>query len=353
MSEKIVKKVIVLVMVFAMAALLSPTISGKVVYAATNSTAQGIYDALIAEGSAFSNAKKQNEEYFIYNASLEDNRITITVNPTEEYAEYYNQYNTGNDSCYYDVGDDGYVSCTSGESDYKTELYLQAYIADAVAGYLKMDREIINKYMLAAQIETRNQTENASGNIVIDTQYYKVSQPDEHGLTDIKLYAGEKYSDSVVNELLDRVYFDEKTVKTLDVEALTDTYTSSVVNTGKYGAVIDGNKYKVKMYFYVYGSDIDHNAYESIKNLVAALKPVGYDDFAAKYNKTSTEGGNVAATRTEWSVYPPSADDIQERFGGDTSFDISKHTFLAVEFRPPGPSAERRLLWVSSPSGLF
>ena len=279
MKRKALRSCAAVLVSAAVAVSAAPALPAMLTYAADESTAteqeimEGVYAALIAEDSDFSKLKEFSDGYADYEASIESDElgeytITIAYTPNADYAEAYGEESS---SAYFTY-DDGYIQCTASETDMLTAI-MAAYMLSAVSDYYSMDDALTTGYINAVDASTED-IDN------VDSAYYsRHLDTDGSKLYNIKFYAGSAWDESVMNEVLDSVYYNDTVIKNLGVEELSEFDSiSSYTHVGKFYTYCEGNKDEITLTLAERG-EYDTLGYNSITNLINTLKPYGYDEF--------------------------------------------------------------------------
>ena len=195
-----------------------------------------------------------------FSESIEGDSIVIKIDGVDEIVGI-----AGTDGDYTYTLDGDYITYVSSEQDYTGPSMLM-FIADSVADYLGMSKELVSGYILA--VSSRG----------IENDYFLVQTDDATGETTYMLYVGGAYDLS----LIDDMYIDDTALEYTD--ALTEDSMSSAVNVGKIISRFDGSADEVRIAVGEYGENTELT-YKSVRNLVAKLQPVGYEDFAAEYTQ--------------------------------------------------------------------
>ena len=256
MAKRIVVATLALALVLAQAAMAEPDPAIK-----------GIFDAMLAEGSGYSNMKLIYADYMpnaTYEETLADDSFTIGIN------------NTGYvDGSWTFTKDGDFLTTTVGTEDFNGAA-MALYAINAAGVYLGMDPDIISGYVngvLSLDIENDNiilATDEAAG-----TESYRINIA---GPWDMKE--------------LDQITFNDST---LFFDALTDEDISYTGSIGKFMVVANGNVDEDAILLGEYGG-LDDLGYQSIINVVNVLKPKGYEDFTANYTELADAEG------AGWSV---------------------------------------------------
>ena len=245
MAKRIVVAALALALVLAQAAMAEPDPAIK-----------GIFDAMLAEGSGYSNMKLIYADYMpnaTYEETLADDSFTIGIN------------NTGYvDGSWTFTKDGDFLTTTVGTEDFNGAA-MALYAINAAGVYLGMDPDIISGYVngvLSLDIENDNiilTTDEAAG-----TESYRINIA---GPWDMKE--------------LDQITFNDST---LFFDALTDEDISYTGSIGKFMVVANGNVDEDAILLGEYG-ELDETARKSLVNIVGILQPEGWEAFTADYTE--------------------------------------------------------------------
>ncbi len=258
------------VLTLVLAVALAPTS-----FAESPDTLQAVYDALVAEGSDFNQSRDMYASYFegvSMDAVLENDRIVITLDSTNEYVE--------SGSWTFALDGDNLTTTLSAEDFYGSSMVMILF--QAVAASRGVNSSLLNGYIAGLG----------------ENNPYLIAEADENAGTSkysIPLNASYDF------EGLDQMVMTEDTVYFFG--ALDEDYTSKGGNYGKVVMVMNGNVHSLTMLICEYG-ELDDVAYQDIINAVSATKPDGWETFVAEY----TELKNVETA--DYSVVL-NADDAQ------------------------------------------
>lgn len=281
-------------------ALLLLPFAPKAYAAVDDDTVRGIFEALIAEDSAYSEMKASYTEFYpetVFSETLDDNGFTLAVSGNEYF-----------EGCWTFTldGDDLVLSCSS--EDY-TGTMMSSYVLNAAGKYYGMNTDLLNGYIIGL---------NA---MELENHYFVVEKDEESGTTTVRIYVGGPYEMKGLDEML-------LEPPVLDFEPLDDNYISMAANCGKLSMIANGNARGVKILVGEYGG-LDELAYQSILNVVKVLQPAGWEDFLNDYtelSETDTEAYTVtlnADGEAVAEIYEPRENVSYAllRFGEEESYD--------------------------------
>lgn len=256
--KHIIKTVVLLALAFA---LLVP-----VACAEPSDAVKGIYDALLAEGSDYSETKAMYAEFYpdmTFEETLDDNGFTISVSGSESM-----------DGSWRFVQDGDNLTTAVSAVEY-TGAMLVIQVVNAAGAYYGMDTDVLSGYI------------NGLSLLGIANDNFTVI-PEEDATT---------YSINIAGpwdmKELDQMMLDENT---LYYGPLEDDYSSMMSNIGKIMMVANGNTEDVTILLGEYGG-LDDLAFRSIVNVVGILQPNGWEDFVANYTELSdVEADGYAVT---------------------------------------------------------
>lgn len=222
-------------------------------------TLKGIYEALLAPDSDYSQNKALYLEFYPeleYSESLEADRIKLSRKANG------NEYFT--DSATDFVLDGNYLTAVIAQDDFVGIARVQE-MANAVAGYLGMETELVSGYL------------NGLSDPAIETDNFTMTEDEAAGTFTFKLYIGGPWD----MKELDRMVLSEAV---LDAEPLGEDYSSQGGSVGKMQYLANGNVDNYTALFAEYGQ-LDDVAYQSIVNMISLRKPVGYEAFLADFTE--------------------------------------------------------------------
>jgi len=257
--KRIVKTVILLALVLA---LLIPT-----AWAEPDAAVKGIYDALLAEGSDYSEAKAISAEYSPetkYDEKLEDDGFTITVSGTG-YMDGSWRFTRDGDALTTTISNDG------------MESIVVIYVVKAVADYLGMNGSLTMGYV------------NGLSMLELSDDDFSMTPDEAAGTTNVRINIAGPWE----MKELDQMVIDDRS---LFYGALTEDSASMAANIGKVMMVANGSADDVTILLGEYG-ELDGVALQSLLNLVGILQPAGWEDFTANYTQLADAEAQGYAVR--------------------------------------------------------
>ena len=245
--KKIAKTVLVLTLALA---LLIPA-----AWAEPDAAIKGIYDALLAEGSDYSNAKAITVEYSPetkYEEKLEDDGFTITVSG-DEYSSGTWRFTREGDTLTTTISNDGMQSV------------MVIYVIKAVADYLGMNGSLTMGYV------------NGLSMFDLSSDDFAMTLDEAAGTTDVRMNIAGPWA----MKELDQMVIDDRS---LFYGALTEESISMAANIGKVMMIANGTADDVTILLGEYG-ELDDVALQSLINVVGILQPEGWEDFTANYTQ--------------------------------------------------------------------
>lgn len=222
-------------------------------------TLKGIYDALVAPDSDYSEGKATSAEYYPeveYTETLQSDRITLAVKANgNEYVE---------DGSWDFVEDGDYLTAVIGENDYTGILNVRS-MGVAVGTYFGLDPDLVGGYL------------NGLGMPGIESDNFSMTEDEAAGTTTYKLSIAGPWDMKELDQMLlnDTI---------LDADTLSEPYTSQGGSVGKLRYMANGSPEGYIALFAEYG-ELDEIAYQSIVNLITLRKPVGYEAFLADFTE--------------------------------------------------------------------
>lgn len=235
---------------------------GQAACAESSQALKGIYDALLSEDSSYSQMKQLYTEYFPgtrYEETLGDDGFTLSASG--------NEYENGSWT-FTQQGDD--LTLTVAPDD-DNGLAQMTYVVDALCRYFGMNRSVVNGYIIGLNASNR---QSACFGLTTDAD----------GATHVRLsIAGPWDMPELSGMLLDE--------KALNFEPLNGDFISMGANCGRVMMLANGSAEDVTILLGEYGG-LDALALQSLRNVVDALKPNGYEAFLADY--TALEDAQAA-----------------------------------------------------------
>jgi len=257
--KKIAKTILLLTLALA---LLIPA-----AWAEPDAAIKGVYDALMAEGSDYSQAKAITVEYSPetkYEEKLEDDGFTITVSG-DEYSSGNWRFTRDGDALTTTISNDGMQSV------------MVIYVVKAVADYLGMNGSLTMGYV------------NGLSMLDLSSDDFAMTPDEAAGTTDVRINIAGPWA----MKELDQMVIDDRS---LFYGALTEESASMAANIGKVMMIANGNEDDVTILLGECG-ELDDVALKSLRNVVGILQPEGWEDFTANYIQlvdAQAEGYEVA-----------------------------------------------------------
>ena len=276
--KKIAKTILLLTLALA---LLIPA-----AWAEPDAAVKGIYDALLAEGSDYSQAKAITVEYSPetkYEEKLENDGFTITVTGDE--------YSSGN----WRFTRDGDALTTTISSD-GMQSVMVIYVVKAVADYLGMNGSLTMGYV------------NGLSMLDLSSDDFAMTPDETAGTTDVRINIAGPWA----MKELDQMVIDDRS---LFYGALTEEFASMAANIGKVMMIANGTADDVTILLGEHG-ELDDVALKSLINVVGILQPKGWEDFSANYTRLADvqAGGYEVALNVDARTVGEIIDDAPEGY---------------------------------------
>lgn len=227
--------------------------------AAGGDTLKGIYEALVAADSDYTENKAMMVEYYPeleYTETLGDDRITISLKANG------NEYFTDGSWEFVQEGDR--LTTTMASDDYSGLIYM-IYVAEAIGSYFDMETELVSGYI------------NGLGVLGIESENFTMTEDEDAGTTTCSLNIGGPWD----MKELDQMVLSEAV---LDAEVLDSEYYSQGGSLGKIRYMANGSVNSYTVLLAEYG-ELDDVAYQSILNMISLRKPAGYEAFLADFTE--------------------------------------------------------------------
>jgi len=224
-------------------------------WAESDAAIKGIYDALLAEGSDYSQAKAITVEYSPdtkYEEKLEDDGFTITVSGDEYSSGTWRFMREGN-------------ALTTTISNDGMQGVMVIYVVKAVADYLGMNGSLTMGYV------------NGLSMLDLSSDDFAMIPDEAAGTTDVRVNIAGPWA----MKELDQMVIDDRS---LFYGALTEESTSMAANIGKVMMIANGNENDVTILLGECG-ELDDVALQSLINVVGLLQPEGWENFTANYTQ--------------------------------------------------------------------
>lgn len=262
LAKRMTAAALSLVLLLALAACGGQSAPTQEETAGSNSSAdtlKGIYDALVAPDSDYSENKAMMAEFYPElecSETLGDDRITLSFQANGN--EYYT------DGTWEFVQDGDRLTATFADDDY-TGVMNVMYVADAIGAYFGMETELVSGYL------------NGLGALGIESENFTMSDDAAAGTTTCSLNIAGPWDMKELDQMV-------LTEAILDAEPLDDDYTSQGGSVGKIRYLANGNVNGYTVLLSEYGEP-DDAAYQSLVNLVTLRKPAGYEAFLSDFTE--------------------------------------------------------------------
>ena len=227
--------------------------------AAPSETLKGIFDALIAPDSDYSQNKAMMAEYYPeleYSETLGTDRITLTFKANGN--EYYT------DGAWDFVQDGDRLTAVIANDDY-SGIFNVMNMAEAIGACFGMDTDVISGYLNGLSI------------FEIESDNFKMTQNESDGTMTYSLNIAGPWD----MKELDQMVLNETV---LDDEPLGENFISQGGSVGKMQYLANGNADSYTALFAESG-ELDDVAYQSIVNLITLRKPAGWENFLADFTE--------------------------------------------------------------------
>ena len=276
--KKIAKTILLLTLALA---LLIPA-----AWAEPDAAVKGVYDALLAEGSDYSQAKAITVEYSPetkYEEKLENDGFIITVTGDE--------YSSGN----WRFTRDGDALTTTISSD-GMQSVMVIYVVKAVADYLGMNGSLTMGYV------------NGLSMLDLSSDDFAMTPDEAAGTTDVRINIAGPWA----MKELDQMVIDDRS---LSYGALTEDSASMAANIGKVMMIANGTADDVTILLGEHG-ELDDVALKSLINVVGILQPKGWENFSANYTRLADAqaGGYEVALNVDAQTVGQIIDDAPEGY---------------------------------------
>ena len=260
-------------------------------------TLKGIYDALTAPDSEYSQTKELYMEYYPelkYEETLEADRITLSINANG------NEYVSDGSWDFVEEGD--YLTAVIDSDDF-TGIMRISYVADAIGAYFGMETELIDGYL------------NGLPALGVESDNFSMTEDETAGTLNFKLNIAGPWD----MKELDQMVLDEEL---MDYAPLDSDFTSQSGSVGKIRMLANGNVDHYTMLFGEFGG-LDDLAYQSIVNMVKLREPAGWEAFLADF---------TALKDVETEAYKVVLDPDDETIANIMGERNGKFSYVLVEF---------------------
>ena len=239
---------------------------------------QKVYDALTADGSAFSQSAAMYAEYYegvTMEAVLDDAGITIAVNSENEYVPAGSWTFTEEGNA---------LTATIDKGDYVGSSMLSMLLS-ASAEAQGINSTLFNGYVSALTMTG------------LENKYFPFEEDEAAGTVKCSIdIVGPYELEGLEDMVLTEDFLKEQSL----FEPLNDTYYSHAVNFGKISLIANGNADSVTFLVLEYG-ELDDKALAAVISAAKTLQPKGWEDFVASYTelKDAEEAGYTAVLNAD------------------------------------------------------
>lgn len=222
-------------------------------------TLKGIYEALIAPDSDYSQTKAMYAETYPeleYSEELKADRITLTFKANG------NEYFT--DGSWEFVQDGDWLTAEIRNDDYAGVMYMMN-VANAIGSYFGMEPDLVSGYL------------NGLGVLGIESDVFTMEKDEAAGTDTYRLSIAGPWE----MKELDQMVLNEAV---LDTEALGEEFISQGGNVGKIMYLANGSRDSYTALLAEFGG-LDDIAWQSIVNLITLRKPAGYEAFLTDFTE--------------------------------------------------------------------
>lgn len=250
-------------------------VMSQIALAETDGAVQGVFDALLAEDSSYSEAKAVYAEYMpdaVFEETLNGDSFTITISGTDYIDGSWTYAKNGD-----------FLTVTLDGEDINGQM-MMIYVINAIGRYLGLNKTVASGYVngvsaLGLESDDFTSSEDESGAI---TMSVNIARPWEM----------KELADMAINE------------NVIASDPLGEESTSVSSNIGKVMMLVNGDVNESTMLIGEYAG-LDDTAYRSIVNIVNYLKPNGWEDFVDNFTELAdaeAEGYSVQLNVDEATV---------------------------------------------------
>lgn len=217
---------------------------------------KGVYEALLQEGSSYSETKALYGDYYpdaAFEEVLADDGITISITGSE--------YMDGSWT-FTQEGD--YLNAAFSEDDF-SGISLTMQLIQAVGACYGIDVSLISGYV------------NGISLLGIEDENFAINKDEATGDTVVKINIAGPWDMA----LLDQMALDNPAIP---YEPLNEDYTSRGMSAGKLMMIADGSADSLTILLGEYGG-LDELGYRSILGAVSGLQPKGWETFVSEYTE--------------------------------------------------------------------
>lgn len=279
--------------------------------AAASERLRGIFEALTAPDSDYTQSKQSMAEYYPeveYSEELGTDRFTISVKANgNEYVQ---------DGSWEFVEDGDYLTAELRNDDFAGAMYLMI-VGDAIGEYFGMEPELVTGYMNGVSI------------LEIENDNFSATEDEASGTVSCRLNISGPWD----MKELDSMVLNEEI---MDSEPLTSEFVSQTGSVGRIRMIANGSVDDYTMLFAEFGG-LDDVAYQSVVNMVSLRKPAGWEAFVADFTELKAlETENYSVT------IDPDAAVVEEMMGEKSD----RFSYLLVRFGSGQPEEEEAMAFV-------
>ena len=252
---------------------------------------KGVFDALVAEDSGYSQNKAAFAGYFpdaTFEEALDGDGFTITVSGTEY-----------SDGSWTYTRDGDYLTATFTDGDF-SGLSTALFVMQAAGSYYGLNPSLVTSYA------------NGVSSHGLQSDDFAYIRDEAAGTSTVRVYIAGPWAMKELDELA----FEEVN---LPYDALGESSTSMGGSCGKVMMVANGSAADVTILLGEYGG-LDALAYTSLINIVKVLQPNGWEDFTAAY--TELADVEAAGYSVKLNADAAAVGEIIEDANSDYSFAI-------------------------------
>ena len=278
--KKIAEMITLLTLVLAL-------LTAQAAWAEPSDAVKGVFEALLSEGSGYSQLKASYTEYFpdtTFEETLRDDGFTIAASG--------NEYMQGA----WDFAQDGdYLALTLADDDF-SGLSLVTCVIEAVGRFYGMNTSLINTYV------------NGLSMLDMESDSFIMTQDTDAGTNTVRINIAGPWD----MKELDQMALEQRA---LYFDALGEDSVSCAAGIGKLMMVANGSVNDVTILLGEYGG-LDELARQSIVNVVSVLQPKGWEDFTASYTQLAdTEAaGYTVQLNVDSAAVAEIIDDVDEGY---------------------------------------
>ena len=284
----------------------------QVACAEPDEAVKGIFDALVAENSSYSQTRAMYAAYYpgaVCEETSEDDGFTIAVSGSEYMDGSWTFKRNGD-----------YLTVTLDEADF-SGISMALNVIQAVGAYYGTNKSLISSYV------------NGLSALDIESENFKMSRDEAAGTTTLSI----RISGPWDMKELDQMVFDETSLALY--EPLGADSSSMGGSIGRMMMIANGSASDLTLLVGEYGG-LDELAYRSIVYIVNVLQPDGWEDFAAGYTglaEVDAEGYSVRLN-VDMATVGEIIDDASEDYGYALIRFGSSEEETRDDYEPPVPA---------------